>query len=156
MNTYLIVLLTVVTVTLVVGVAVLTYRTVHALLRNRLRNKVLRSMAPWQRDNWNVTDWHQAMMMKLYDTKPEDRPIIVSIVRTEKGDGALACCHPKGWEGDGYNYAQGAGLDILRTISGAIALMELRGNKHCLNTLLVLLEQERERIEKMNTQKLQS
>lgn len=150
MNTYLIIVSALATTSLVVGASVLAYKTVRAFMRNRLRNQVLREMPPWQRDNWNVTDWHREMMMKLYDTKPEERPIVVSIVKTDKGDGALACCHPKGWgdEQDAYNYAQGAGLEILKTIAGAITLMELRGNKHCLNTLLLLLEQERDQLER--------
>lgn len=158
MNTYLIVLLSLITVAMVVGVTVLTYRTVRAYQRRRLRNQVLVEYAPWKRDNWNATDWHQEMMMKLFDAPPAERPIVVSIIRSEKGDGALACCHPKGW-GDSesaYNYAQGAGLEILKAIADAIALMEMKGNKHCLNTLLLLLEEERERLKKMNTKTIES
>lgn len=138
--------------------SVTAYGQVRTYLRNRLRNRVLRSLPPWKRDDWSARTWHQEMMMKLYDTKPEERPIMVSIVKTEKGDGALACTHPKGWADGaaGHNYAQGTGLEILKTIAGAITLMELNGNKNCLSTLLILLEQERDNLERIRTQNIPS
>lgn len=153
MNDLHLLLLATTAIALFVGATTLAYRTAIRYLRNRLRNRVLRAMPPWKRDDWSARSWHQEMMMRLYDTKPEDRPIIVSIIKTEKGDGAMACTHPNGWPigEDGYNYAKGTGLEILKTIAGAITLMELTGNKNCLSTLLILLEEERDRLNSTRT-----
>lgn len=100
----------------------------------------------WERDALMVRQMHGDNVLKLWNAvNREDRPMVITVVRSPKGEGAMATTSSKPtWTHD---YTKGSGLETLECLAHCLAQIELNGNLNVISTMEVLLQREHERIQ---------
>ncbi|MBL8002875.1 MAG: hypothetical protein JNL05_13040 [Flavobacteriales bacterium] len=137
--------LTMITVALV-QLGYLTVIGVRKLRKQYLLRKYIYAHNVWERDALMVRQMHGDNVLKPWNAvNREDRPMVITVVRSPKGEGAMATTSSKPtWTHD---YAKGSGLETLECLAHCLAQIEANGNLNVISTMEVLLQREHERIQ---------